>query len=73
MNKIRSLRSVCCHFMAALAALAALTACSDGDTLPTVGDISLGDVTISLAGLNDNAQGFDVQLRDITTNSIFIE
>ena len=73
MNKIRSLRSVCCHFMAALAALAALTACSDGDTLPTVGDISLGDDTISLAGLNDNAQGFDVQLRDITTNSIFIE
>ena len=35
--------------------------------------VTTGTVTITLTGLNDDLSGLDVQLRNITTGSIFVE
>ena len=55
---------VCCYVITAC-----LSACSE-QTAPS---ISLGEVTIQLTGINDDLSGLDVQLRNISTGSIFIE
>ena len=55
---------VCCYAITTY-----LTACSE-QTAPS---ISLGEVTIQLTGINDDLSGLDVQLRNISTGSIFIE
>ncbi len=55
---------VCCYAITTY-----LTACSEQST-PS---ISLGEVTIQLTGINDDLSGLDVQLRNISTGSIFIE
>ncbi len=47
-------------------------ACSDGGQV-TTDDITLCDVTITLTGVNENAAGFEVELRNTQTNSIFVE
>ena len=55
---------VCCYVITAC-----LSACSE-QTAPS---ISLGEVTIQLTGIDDDLSGLDVQLRNISTGSIFIE
>ena len=55
---------VCCYAITTY-----LTACSE-QTAPS---ISLGEVTIQLTGIDDDLSGLDVQLRNISTGSIFIE
>ncbi len=55
---------VCCYVITAC-----LSACSE-QTAPS---ISLGEVTIQLTGINDDLSGLDVQLRNISTGSIFIK
>ena len=49
-----------------------LTACSASDEAPTLGDVSLGEVTVTLTGISDDLTGMDVQLRNISTNSAFV-
>ena len=47
-----------------------LTACSSDIFDHPEGNISLGEVAISLAGIDDNERaGFDIQLRNVMTNS----
>ena len=47
-----------------------MVSCKD-DGLPRIDDISTGQVAITLAGLDGQAAGFDVLLRNIQTNSTF--
>lgn len=51
--------------------LAGLLASCKDDGLPRIDDISTGQVTITLAGLDNQAAGFDVLLRNLQTNSTF--
>ena len=55
----------------AVAFLPLFTACSDDDGVPAQAQ-SIGQVTITLSGDGD-LQGIEVQLRNITTNSIFTQ
>ena len=55
-----------------LCAICLLMACSD-HVETTSGDISLCQVVVSLSGISDSKAGFEVQLRNTQTNSIFIE
>ena len=66
MKKIISLAAVlvCCCITATC-----LLSCSE-QTAPSV---SLGEVTIQLTGINDDLSGLDVQLRNISTGSVFVE
>lgn len=48
-----------------------IIACSD-ESAPTTDNISLGEVTVSLTGVDDDLNGMDVQLRNISTNSTFV-
>jgi hypothetical protein len=52
--------------------LALLTACSDNGQ-PAIEDLSMGDATILLSGTNGQGDGFDVQLRNTQTNSLFTQ
>ena len=53
-----------------LSLIVLLTGCKS-DGLPQIDDISTGQVAITLAGLDGQAAGFDVILRNIQTNSTF--
>jgi len=55
-----------------LCTICLLMACSD-KVETTSADIALGKVVISLSGISDSKAGFEVQLRNTQTNSIFIE
>lgn len=60
--------------LVAITALTAFTACSDDIFDHSKSGSSTGEVVISLADVNsDNLAGFEVQLRNTTTNSIFTE
>ena len=59
---------VCCCVTAAL-----FSACASDDSQPKAGDLSMGSASVTLTGLSDAAAGFDVQLRNTSTGSIFIE
>jgi hypothetical protein len=48
-----------------------LVACSGSEPDVTASDITLCGVNISLTGLGDDAAGFEVQLRNTTTNILF--
>jgi hypothetical protein len=69
--------SVCCVSNATITLLLSLAlllgACGDDATLPTPADISMGQAAITLTGLNDDMNGMEVQLRNITTNSVFTQ
>ncbi len=49
-----------------------LTACSDSGQV-TEQDITLCDVAVTLTGISDSGAGFDVELRNTQTASIFVE
>ena len=52
--------------------LAACSAGDDGPNLPSgVEELSMGQVIISLTGIEGNPSGFQVQLRNTSTNSLF--
>ena len=52
--------------------LAACNAGDDGPNLPSgVEELSMGQVVISLTGIEGNPSGFQVQLRNTSTNSLF--
>ncbi len=52
--------------------LAACSAGDDGPNLPSgVEELSMGQVVISLTGIEGNPSGFQVQLRNTSTNSLF--
>lgn len=53
------------------ALLTVIISCKDDDGLPT-GSITMAQVDVSLTG-TDNPSGFQVELRNTTTNSIFTE
>ena len=55
---------VCCCFIAT-----SLSSCSD-QPAPSV---TVGTVTVALTGLDDDLAGLDVQLRNISTGSTFVE
>ena len=55
---------VCCYFIAT-----SLSSCSD-QPAPSV---TVGTVTVALTGLDDDLAGLDVQLRNISTGSTFVE
>jgi hypothetical protein len=55
---------VCCYIIATC-----LTACSEQDA-PSV---DTNEVKVQLTGLDDDLSGFEVQLRNINTGSVFIE
>ena len=60
--------------LVAFTAITTFTACSDDIFDHSKSGSSTGVVVISLADVNsDNLAGFDVQLRNTTTNSIFTE
>ena len=54
-----------------LTAVVILVGCKR-DGLPTADDIAMGDALVSLTGLGGSVEGFDVQLRNISTNSLFV-
>ena len=51
--------------------LVTLLAGCKSDSLPSIDDISTGEVVITLTGLDSQAADFTVQLRNMQTNSIF--
>lgn len=56
------------------AAMVCLTACGDDDdTFVGSEEISMGQVAIRLTGLDSSLADFEVQLRNTSTNSLFIE
>lgn len=48
------------------------TSCTEQAT-PSATSISMGDVTIKLTGLDDDLSGLDIQLRNISTGSVFVK
>ena len=48
------------------------TSCTEQAT-PSATSISMGDVTIRLTGLDDDLSGLDIQLRNISTGSVFVK
>ena len=49
-----------------------ISACTEQAT-PSATSISMGDVTIRLTGLDDDLSGLDIQLRNISTGSVFVK
>ena len=60
------------HLPYTLLSLVLLTACSDKLTDITTDDLSIGSLTVTLTGLDDEAAGLDVLLRNVTTSSVFM-
>lgn len=51
--------------------LCLLTACGDDEV--SINELSMGDVAITLTGITSQASGFEVELRNTQTNSIFTQ
>lgn len=69
--KIRHLLTTCLTVSSIAMVTALLTACGDDIFDHSKNSVALGQVNISLTGINDNPAGFEVILRNTTTNSIF--
>ena len=77
MNKIRTIATVhkalatfvllCCCATATL-----LTSCSE-QAAPSVTSITMSDVAITLTGIDDDLSGIAIELRNISTGSVFVE